>query len=323
MAVVSMKALLETGVHFGHRTRRWNPKMKPYIFTERNGVHIVDLQQTITAINKFYELIRDTVGAGGTVLFVGTKRQAQEAIAQEAQRCGMPYMNQRWLGGTLTNWRTIRQRIDYLLNLEARRDRGDFERLTKKEALGLQRQIEKLNDRLGGIREMRNLPDLLFVIDVRRETTAVAEANKLNIPIIAIVDTNCDPDPIDYVIPANDDAIRAIKLITSLMADAVLEGIAQRKAYEPEEILEGEEISIEDEKYLSAATLARLKELTFEEQEDYDYPDEDEMEFAVDATLDEEFDEEPEEPADESSEPVAEEIEETAIPEDEREEAEE
>jgi small subunit ribosomal protein S2 len=272
-----MKALLETGVHFGHRTRRWNPKMKPYIFTERNGVHIIDLQQTITAIGRFYELIRDTVGAGGTVLFVGTKRQAQETIAQESQRCGMPYVNQRWLGGTLTNWRTIRQRIDYLLNLEARRDRGDFERLTKKESLDLQRQIEKLNNRLGGIREMRDLPDLLYVVDVRRETTAVAEANKLNIPILAIVDTNCDPDPIDYVIPANDDAIRAIKLLTSTIADAVLEGIALRKAYEPE-VLEGEEISIEDEKYLSAATLARLKELTFEGQEQ-----EDEMAFAVDA----------------------------------------
>jgi small subunit ribosomal protein S2 len=316
MAVVSMKALLETGVHFGHRTRRWNPKMKPYIFTERNGVHIVDLQQTITAIHKFYELIRDTVGAGGTVLFVGTKRQAQETIAQEAQRCGMPYMNQRWLGGTLTNWRTIRQRIDHLLNLEARRDRGDFERLTKKEALGLQRQIEKLNNRLGGIREMRNLPDLLFVIDVRRETTAVAEANKLNIPIIAIVDTNCDPDPIDYVIPANDDAIRAIKLITSLMADAALEGVAQRKAYAPEETLEGEEISIEDEKYLSAATLARLKELTFEEQGEYDQQDE--MEFVVEAEADEEwsdameFVEELDESTEEWSEPAADAVDEIA-----------
>ncbi len=264
MAVVSMKALLETGVHFGHRTRRWNPKMKPYIFTERNGVHIIDLQQTIVALDRCYELVRDVVGAGGTVLFVGTKRQAQETIAQEAQRCEMPYVNQRWLGGTLTNWRTIRQRIDHLLNLEARRDRGDFERLTKKEALGLQRQIEKLNNRLGGIREMRTLPDLLYVVDVRREATAVAEANKLDIPIVAVVDTNCDPDPIDYVIPANDDAIRAIKLLTSSIADAVLEGIAQRKVYEPEPL--EEEIGVEDERYLSAATLARLKELTFEEE---------------------------------------------------------
>jgi len=266
MAVVSMKALLETGVHFGHRTRRWNPKMKPYIFTERNGVHIIDLQQTITALNRDYRLVRDTVAAGGMVLFVGTKRQAQETIALEAQRCGMPYISQRWLGGTLTNWRTIRQRIDYLLNLEARRDRGDFERLTKKEALGLQRQIDKLNGRLGGIREMRDLPDLLYVVDVRREATAVAEANKLNIPIIAIVDTNCNPDPIDYVIPANDDAIRAIKLITLKIADAVLEGVAQHKAYEMEEF-EVEPVGVEDEKYLSAATLARLKELKFEGEE--------------------------------------------------------
>jgi small subunit ribosomal protein S2 len=267
MAVVSMKALLETGVHFGHRTRRWNPKMKPYIFTERNGVHIIDLQQTIAAIESAYKLVRDAVAQGGTVLLVGTKRQAQETIAQEAERCGMPYVNQRWLGGTLTNWRTIRKRIDYLLNLEARRDRGDFDLLKKKEALGLQRQIEKLNARLGGIREMRDLPDLIFIVDIRREATAVKEANKLGIPIVAIVDTNCDPDPIYHVIPANDDAIRAIKLIASKIADGVLEGMAQRKAYEPEEA-EVEEISIEDEKYLSAATLARLKELSFEEDED-------------------------------------------------------
>jgi len=263
VANVTMKALLEAGVHFGHRTRRWNPKMKPYIFTERNGVHIIDLQQTIAAIEGAYALVRDAVGEGGAVLFVGTKRQAQEAIAQEAERCGMPYVNQRWLGGTLTNWRTIRKRIEYLLNLEARRDRGDFERLKKKEALGLERQIDKLNARLGGIREMRNLPDLLFVVDVRREATAIKEANKLDIPIIAIVDTNCDPDPIYHVIPANDDAIRAIKLITTKLADGVLEGKAQRKAQEPAEV-EVEAIALEDEKYLSAATLARLKELSFE-----------------------------------------------------------
>ncbi len=266
MAVVSMKALLETGVHFGHRPQRWNPKMKPYIFTERNGVHIIDLQQTIVALNTACRLVQETTAAGGTVLFVGTKQQAQETIAYEAQRCGMPYVNQRWLGGTLTNWSTIRKRIDYLLNLEARRDRGDFERLTKKEALGLQRQIEKLNSRLGGIREMRDVPDMLFITDVRRETTAVKEANKLGIPIVAMVDTNCDPDPIDYLIPANDDAIRAIKLITSKIADAVLEGIAQRKGQE--QVPEVEEIEIEDEKYLSAATLARLKELTFEEDKE-------------------------------------------------------
>ena len=285
MAVISMKALLETGVHFGHRTRRWNPKMKPYIFTERNGVHIIDLQQTITALNRACALVQDTVAAGGTILFVGTKRQAQETIAQEAQRCSVSYINQRWLGGTLTNWRTIHQRLEYLLNLEARRDRGDFERLTKKEALGLQHQADKLNGQLGGIKEMRGLPDLLYIVDVRREATAVKEANKLDIPIIGVVDTNCDPDPIDYVIPANDDAIRAIKLITSKIADAVLEGLAQREAYEPE-VPEIEAVRVEDEKYLSAATLARLKELTFEEGFE-----EEEAEFIVGAVPDEEVEE--------------------------------
>lgn len=278
MAVVSMKELLETGVHFGHRTRRWNPKMKSYIFTERGGVHIIDLQQTIPAIEEATKLIRGTVAEGGVLLFVGTKRQAQETIQYEAERCGMPYVSQRWLGGTLTNWRTIRQRIDYLLNLEARRDRGDFELLTKKEALILERQIDKLNVRLGGIKEMRELPDLVFVVDVNREITAVREANKLEIPVIAMVDTNCDPDNIDYIIPSNDDAIRAIKLMTSKMADAVMEGLALRKALDAEE--EGlEEFGVEDEKYLSAATLARLKELSFDEDdEDIDIDDEEEDE---------------------------------------------
>lgn len=277
MAVTSMKALLEAGAHFGHRTRRWNPKMRSYIFTERNGVHIIDLQQTMEALEEVYALVRDTVAEGGTVLFVGTKRQAQETIEQEAQRCGMPYVNQRWLGGTLTNWRTIRQRIDYLLDLEARRDRGDFERLTKREALGLTRQIEKLNRRLGGIKHMQGLPDLLYVVDVRREATAIKEANRLGIPVIAIVDTNCDPDPIDYVIPANDDAIRSIRLITSLIADAALEGIALRKVEMPE-LAEVEVLSEEDEKYLSAATIARLKELTFGEAGEAEAEAEAEME---------------------------------------------
>ena len=265
MAVTSMKSLLEAGVHFGHRTRRWNPKMRPYIFTQRNGVHIIDLQQTMTALGSVRAMIRDLVAGGGSILFVGTKRQAQENIELEAQRCGMPYVNQRWLGGTLTNWQTIRKRIDYLTNLEARRDRGEFDLLTKKEALDLQRQIIKLNNRLGGIKEMHGLPDFVYIVDVRKETTAVKEANKLEIPIVAIVDTNCDPDPIDYLIPANDDAIRAIKLITSLMAEAVLEGIALRKAHEPE-LAEAEAPAEEDEKYLSAATLARLRELSFEEE---------------------------------------------------------
>jgi small subunit ribosomal protein S2 len=267
MADISMKALLETGVHFGHRTRRWHPKMAPYIFTERKGVHIIDLQQTLQTLTEVCELVQDTVAAGDSILFVGTKRQAQATIAREAERCGMPYVNLRWLGGTLTNWQTIRQRIDYLHSLEARRERGDFDLLTKKEALEKQREIEKLNQRFGGIREMRELPALLFVVDIQREATAVAEADKLGIPIIAMVDTNCNPDPIDYVIPANDDAIRSIRLITRAIADAVLEGVAQRKAYEVEEEMpEVEDIDLEDEKYLSAATLARLRELSAKEK---------------------------------------------------------
>ncbi len=263
MADISLRALLETGVHFGHRTRRWHPKMAPYIFTERKGVHIIDVQQTLATLKMVSELIEDQVAAGGTILLVGTKRQAQATIAREAERCDMPYVNLRWLGGTLTNWETIRQRIDYLHNLEARRERGDFEFFTKKEALEKEREIQKLNERLGGIKEMRELPDMLFVIDVEREATAVAEADKLGIPIIAMVDTNCNPDPIDYVIPANDDAIRAIRLITRQIADAVLKGMARRKAYEAEEEMpDVEELELEDEKYLSAATLERLREMS-------------------------------------------------------------
>jgi small subunit ribosomal protein S2 len=266
VAVVSMKALLETGVHFGHRTKGWNPKMKAFIYTERNGIHIIDLQQTLTALEKAYNTVRDTVSEEGVVLFVGTKRQAQESIAEQAQRCGMPYVNQRWLGGTLTNWRTIRQRIDYLLNLEDRQERGDFERLPKKEALKLEREIVKLNQRLSGIKDMRRLPDMLFITDVRREATAVKEANKLDIPIVAMVDTNCDPDPIDYIIPANDDAIRANKLIITKIADAVIEGQNLRASLMPEE--EELEMELDEEKYLGAATLAKLKsgELDFEEE---------------------------------------------------------
>lgn len=258
MPVVSMKELLEAGVHFGHRTKRWNPKMRPYIFTERNGIHILDLQQTMARLEKAYEVVRDTVAQGGTVLFASTKRQAQESIASEAERCGMPYVNQRWLGGTLTNFRTIRQRIDYLLSLERRQELGEFSRLPKKEALGLQRQIEKLNRRLGGLKEMRRLPNLLFLADVRREAIAVKEAKKLGIPIVAMVDTNCDPDPVDYIIPANDDAIRAIKLITSKMADAVLEGKQIRATTIEEEL---EVVEERDEMYLGASTLAKLRQM--------------------------------------------------------------
>jgi small subunit ribosomal protein S2 len=283
MAIVTMKQLLETGVHFGHRTRRWDPKMARYIYTERNGVHIIDLQQTVKALEKSYALVRDRVAQGEKVLFVGTKRQAQESIRQEATRCNMPYVNQRWLGGTLTNWRTISERIAHLKQLEARREAGEFAALTKREALMLDREIEKLNLRLGGIREMGTLPGVVFVIDVKNEETAVKEADRLGIPIVAVVDTNCDPDRVDYVIPANDDAIRAIRLLTSKMADAVLEGMALRKEMAPEE----EEVFAEDEKYLSAETLARLRRIQFEdgdaeevedEDEDYDYVDEDDDE---------------------------------------------
>ncbi len=265
MAVVTMKALLETGVHFGHRTRKWNPRMKPYIFTERNGIHIIDLQQTLEALEEAYALVRDTVAEGGMVLFVGTKRQAQDTIDSEATRCGMPYVNSRWLGGTLTNFRTIRSRIDELERLERQRDEGVFERLTKKEALHLARKIDRLEERLGGIRDMTRLPDLLFVVDVRREETAVHEANLLNIPVIALVDTNCDPSGVDYVIPSNDDAIRAIKLLTSKIADAVLEGKAMRKEEEEqvEEVPAAAEVEaaleMSDEELLGEATLAKLQ----------------------------------------------------------------
>ncbi len=276
MAVIPMKTLLETGVHFGHRTRRWNPKMKPYIFTERNGIHIIDLQHTMKSLEDAYAAIRDRVAVGGTLLFVGTKRQAQESIAEQAQRCGMPYINQRWLGGTLTNWRTIRARIETLLSLEQRRDQGEFERLTKKEALLLGREITKLNLRLGGIRDMRRLPDILFVVDVHREGTALREANALDIPVVAMVDTNCDPDRVDYVIPANDDAIRAIKVIATAMADAVLEGIAMRKETMP--VGEIEEAGEADEHYLGAATLAKLRSGELEFEPGQDDNDEDEYE---------------------------------------------
>ncbi len=238
MPAVTMKELLEAGVHFGHHTRRWNPKMRPYIFTERNGIHIIDLQQTMQAVDTAYNLARDIARDGGTVLFVGTKKQAQETIAQEAARCGMPYINQRWLGGTLTNWRTIRQRIDYMLDLENRRDRGELALLPKKEALLLGRELAKLDERLGGIKTMRGLPDALFIVDTRREGIAVKEANTLGIHIIAMVDTNSDPDPIDYVIPSNDDAIRAIKLMTGKMAEAVDEGRLMRQSAIIEEMAE-------------------------------------------------------------------------------------
>ena len=267
MANVSMKALLEAGVHFGHRTRRWNPKMKPFIFTERNGIHIIDLQQTIVRLEQAYNLVRDTVAEGGTVLFVGTKKQAQESIAQAAQDCSMPFIDQRWLGGTLTNWQTIRQRLGYLIELEKRRETGDLERLPKNEVLKLEQLIVKLNHRLGGLKNMNRVPNLVVIVDVRREAIAVKECNILSIPILAMVDTNCDPDPIDFVIPANDDAIRAIKLIVEYLSDAVNEGLQIRQAVQVDE---GE---AEDEKYLGAATLAKLRTGAYEFQEDLDEED--------------------------------------------------
>ncbi len=235
MAIISMKALLESGVHFGHRTNKWDPRMKPYIFTERNGIHIIDLQQTVKLLNQAYNLIRDTVSDGGTVLFVGTKRQAQETVKEEATRCGMPYVTERWLGGMLTNWTTMHARIQELDRLEQLRDSGEINRLTKKEGLLIQREIDRLLVHLSGVRTMKRLPDLVFVVDVGREDAAVHESNLLKIPVVALVDTNCNPQNIDFVIPSNDDAIRAIKLLVAKVADAVLEGKAMRKEEEPVE----------------------------------------------------------------------------------------
>jgi small subunit ribosomal protein S2 len=280
-SVISMKALLESGVHFGHRTNKWNPHMRPYIFTERNGIHIIDLQQTVKSFNSAYAVLRDCVSEGGTVLFVGTKRQAQETVREEAIRCGMPYVTERWLGGMLTNWVTIFQRIMELERLEKMRDTGEFERLTKKEGLLLERAIKRLEIRLSGVRNLKRLPDMLFIVDVNREETAVHEANLTRIPIVALVDTNCDPGGVDYVIPSNDDAIRAIKLLVAKIADAVIEGKAMRK----DDILEGEpgtpanveteatsehpKIDLEDGKpdadLFGAATLAKLSVAAAEE----------------------------------------------------------
>ncbi len=224
MAVISMKHLLEAGVHFGHQTRRWNPKMAQYIFTERNGIYIIDLQKTVRKIDEAYMFIRNIAMEGKTVLFVGTKKQAQESIESEAKRCNMYYVNNRWLGGMLTNYKTIKTRIDRLNGIDRMEQNGQFDVLPKKEVIQLCREREKLLANLGGIREMKNLPGALFVVDPRKEHIAVAEARALGIPIVGIVDTNCDPDEIDYVIPGNDDAIRAVKLIAGKMADAILEG---------------------------------------------------------------------------------------------------
>ena len=224
MAVVSMKQLLEAGVHFGHQTRRWNPKMAPYIYTERNGIYIIDLQKTVKKLEEAYNFVRECSANGGYVLFVGTKKQAQDAIKEEAARCGGYYVNARWLGGMLTNFRTMRTRIDRLAQLRKMEEDGTFAMLPKKEVIKHQGEIAKLEKYLGGVKEMKKIPAALFIVDPRKERNAIAEARKLNIPIVAIVDTNCDPDEIDYVIPGNDDAIRAIRLIAAAMANAAIEG---------------------------------------------------------------------------------------------------
>lgn len=237
MSVVSMKQLLEAGVHFGHQTRRWNPKMAEFIFTERNGIYIIDLQKTVKKVDAAYQAIKEVVEDGGKVLFVGTKKQAQESIQDEAKRCGMYFVNQRWLGGMLTNFKTIKLRIDRLRKLEKMEEDGTFEVLPKKEVIQLKHEMERLEKFLGGIKDMKEMPKALFVVDPRKERIAILEAHKLGIPVIAIVDTNCDPDEIDYVIPGNDDAIRAVKLLSATMADAVIEG-SQSFQDEAEEVVE-------------------------------------------------------------------------------------
>ncbi len=246
MAVVSMKQLLEAGVHFGHQTRRWNPKMAPYIFTERNGIYIIDLQKTVKKLEEAYMFVRDTAANGGEILFVGTKKQAGDSVKEEAERCGMHYVNARWLGGMLTNFKTIRRRIERLAQLRKMEEDGTFELLPKKEVIKLKLEIEKLEKFIGGIKHMSTLPAALFVVDPKKEKIAVAEARKLGIPVVAIVDTNCDPDEVDYVIPGNDDAIRAVKLIAGAMSSAVLEGKQGEADVESsEESVEAEEESAE------------------------------------------------------------------------------
>ncbi len=245
-----MKQLLEAGVHFGHQTRRWNPKMKKYIFTERNGIYIIDLQKTVKKVEEAYNFVKEIAENDGTVLFVGTKKQAQESVKEEAIRSGMYFVNQRWLGGTLTNFETIRKRINRLKDIEKMEEDGTFDVLPKKEVVGLLKEKERLVKFLGGIKEMNKIPDALFIIDPRKERIAVAEAHKLNIPIVGIVDTNCDPDEIDYVIPANDDAIRAVKLLTGKMADAILEAkqgeVTEEAAEQAEATEEAEVESVEE-----------------------------------------------------------------------------
>ena len=246
MAAVSMKQLLEAGVHFGHQTRRWNPKMKEYIFTERNGIYIIDLQKTVKKVEEAYLFVRDIAAEGKDVLFVGTKKQAQDSIKEEAERVGMYYVNNRWLGGMLTNFKTIRKRIDRLTQLHKMEEDGTFDLLPKKEVSKLKNEMDKLEKFLGGIKEMKKLPGALFVVDPRKERIAIAEAKKLNIPVVAIVDTNCDPDEVDYVIPGNDDAIRAVKLIAGAMADAIIEGRQGEQGVAAEEEADAAEEAVEE-----------------------------------------------------------------------------
>ncbi|TDM18012.1 30S ribosomal protein S2 [Macrococcoides canis] len=249
MAVISMKQLLEAGVHFGHQTRRWNPKMKKYIFTERNGIYIIDLQKTVKKVEEAYNFVKSISEEGGTVLFVGTKKQAQEAIKEEAERAGQFFINERWLGGTLTNYKTISKRVKRISEIEKMEEDGTFEVLPKKEVVELKKEYDRLIKFLGGIREMKSMPSALFVVDPRKERNAIAEAKKLHIPIVGIVDTNCDPDEIDYVIPANDDAIRAVKLLTGKMADAILEG---RQGVSNEEVAAEQNIDLSEEAEVKA-----------------------------------------------------------------------
>ena len=244
MGVISMKQLLEAGVHFGHQTRKWNPKMAPYIYTERNGIYIIDLQKTVGMVDDAYKAVSDVAANGGTVLFVGTKKQAQDAIAVEAERCGMYYVNERWLGGMLTNFKTIQSRIKRLKDIKAMEEDGTFEVLPKKEVIALRKELEKLQKNLGGIEEMKRLPDLIFVVDPKKEHICITEAHALGIPLVGICDTNCDPEDLDYVIPGNDDAIRAVKLIASKMADAVIEA---KQGEVVEDIAAGEEFVEEEE----------------------------------------------------------------------------
>ncbi len=264
-SAVRMRTLLETGVHFGHRTNKWNPKMDEFIFTQRNGIHIIDLQITLKNLHSFHDMIANLIADGGSVLFVGTKRQAQEIVQREAARCGMPYINYRWLGGTLTNWKTIRSRIDTLKQLEKRRDAGEFDRLTKKEGLVLERKIAKLQLRLGGIREMKSTPELLIVVDAEREHTAVKEANILKIPVLALVDTNANPDLVDHILPANDDAMRSIRLLIGALADAVMEGHNLRQSAgieddEAQQVADVYDDDLSDEELLGESTLAKLRD---------------------------------------------------------------